>query len=147
MNLSAFCKKSLAFAVLFAALIALPAAAQTSGVGNITGDVTDTSGAAVSAAAVVVLNTDTGIARNLTTDSNGHYSATFLQPGHYTVTIGAAAPSERSIVKISSSLSDRPSTSMPTFRLPPPLPRSPFQARPRSSTPRRPRSPRPSASS
>jgi hypothetical protein len=62
--------------------------AQTSGAGNINGSVTDSSGAAVPNASVVVLNTDTDISRTITTNSDGTYTANFLQPGHYEVTLG-----------------------------------------------------------
>jgi hypothetical protein len=77
-------------AALFCAVIS-PAAkvfAQTSGVGNISGTVTDSSGAAVSNSAVIVLNTDTGVSRTLSTNSNGIYTANFLQPGNYEVIAG-----------------------------------------------------------
>ncbi len=62
--------------------------AQTSGVGNITGNVTDATGAAVPNAQVIVLNNDTGVSRTLTTNGDGAYNATFLQPGHYEVIAG-----------------------------------------------------------
>ncbi len=58
------------------------------GVGTITGTVTDPKGLTVPGAKIVILNTDTNTARPdiMTTDS-GSYTATFLQPGHYQVTI------------------------------------------------------------
>lgn len=62
--------------------------AQTSGVGNITGTVTDTSGAVVPNASVLITNTDTGVKRTVTTDGSGNYVANFLQPGHYEVVAG-----------------------------------------------------------
>jgi hypothetical protein len=65
--------------------------AQTSGVANINGTVTDTSGAIVPAATVQVLDTDTGITRNLTTNAAGQYTASFLQPGHYEVVLGGGS--------------------------------------------------------
>jgi hypothetical protein len=77
-----------AFAVL-ALCGAVPAAAQTSGNGNIAGHVTDTTGAAVPGATVVVTNTDTGVMRTLTTNGAGDYTANFLLPGHYDVVAGA----------------------------------------------------------
>src|SRR3984957_10646875 len=87
-NLS--CKSLLAQAAAAFLLVtaALPLAAQTSGVGNINGTVTDSSGAAVPNAAVIVRDTDTGISRALTTNADGSYSATFLQPGHYEIVLG-----------------------------------------------------------
>jgi Carboxypeptidase regulatory-like domain/TonB dependent receptor len=91
--MSAKLAKSLltACAVAFLTISSLPAAAQTSGNGNITGTITDPSGAAVPNATVVVKNTDTGVSRTLTTNGDGIYTATFLQPGHYEV--DAMAPS------------------------------------------------------
>jgi hypothetical protein len=77
-----------AVAVLFVFLASHFAAAQTSGAGNINGTVTDSSGAVVANAPVIVLNTDTGVSRTITTNSDGSYTATFLQPGPYEVTIG-----------------------------------------------------------
>jgi outer membrane receptor protein involved in Fe transport len=69
---------------------AVPAVGQTSGNGNINGRVTDSSGAAVPNASVTVLDNDTGVTRVLTTNADGSYSATFLQPGHYEVTFGGS---------------------------------------------------------
>jgi hypothetical protein len=70
---------------------AAPAAAQTSGNGNITGTITDGAGAAVPGATVVVTNTDTGVSRTLTTDGSGIYTAPFLLPGHYSVSATGAS--------------------------------------------------------
>src|SRR5580700_10311752 len=61
--------------------------AQTAGAGTITGVLTDQTGAAVPGATVVVRNTDTGIDRSTTTNDSGIYFATFLQPGHYEVSV------------------------------------------------------------
>ncbi len=76
------------FAAALLAAAALPAAAQTSGLGNIAGTVTDSSGASVPGATIVVTDTDTGVSRTLTSNSDGSYNATFLQPGHYEVVFG-----------------------------------------------------------
>ena len=58
------------------------------GVGTITGTVTDPKGLTVSGAKIVIKNADTGIERPpLETSDSGIYSATFLQPGHYEVSI------------------------------------------------------------
>jgi hypothetical protein len=86
--------KSLRLACAFTALAicaAIPAAAQTSGNGNIAGRISDASGAAVPGATVVVTNQDTGVVRTLKTNGAGEYSANFLVPGHYDVF--ASAPS------------------------------------------------------
>ena len=81
----------IAAALCLSACSIIPAAAQTSGNGNIGGAVTDTTGASVPNATVVVTNTDTGISRTVTTNGDGLYSASFLLPGHYEVV--ASAPS------------------------------------------------------
>jgi hypothetical protein len=79
---------TLASIALFAFAAVLPLRAQTSGAGNITGTVTDTAGAIVPGASVVVINTDTGATRNLTTNADGSYAAPFLPSGHYEVILG-----------------------------------------------------------
>jgi hypothetical protein len=93
MKLSAACRSLLAYTATAALIVAsvLPVPAQTSGNGNITGTVTDTSGAAVPNAPVIVLNTDTGVSRSLTTNSDGSYTANFLLPGHYEVILGGGS--------------------------------------------------------
>ena len=78
-------------AVVFSIAAALPSVAQTLGNGNIVGTVTDPSGAAVPGAAVVVTDTDTGVSRTLTANSDGVYTANFLVPGHYEVVASAAS--------------------------------------------------------
>jgi hypothetical protein len=67
----------------------MPSVAQTSGLGDITGTVTDSTGAVVPNATVVITDTDTGIVRKETTTSAGAYTATFLQPGHYEIVFSA----------------------------------------------------------
>ena len=57
--------------------------------GTLSGMVTDPAGAAVSNAKVRILNTDTGLERRLTTDSDGRYSAPSIPIGLYTVEISA----------------------------------------------------------
>ncbi len=64
--------------------------AQTAALGNISGIVRDNTGAIVPGATVVITNTGTGASRTLTTDSEGHYVATFLQPGQYEVVLSGA---------------------------------------------------------
>jgi hypothetical protein len=73
--------------IAFLALSATCAFAQTAGSGSISGTVKDPAGAVVAGAAVVVHSTDTSADRNLTSNDAGLYSAAFLQPGHYTVTV------------------------------------------------------------
>jgi hypothetical protein len=73
--------------LVLACAFATQAGAQSSTTGSIIGTVTDPSGAAVPDAAVAVVDTDTGIPHNVTTDNDGFYSAPYLQPGNYTVTV------------------------------------------------------------
>lgn len=62
---------------------ALPLAAQNS---EITGTVTDPTGAAIAGATINILNTATNQARTATTNDTGNYSVPFLVPGVYNVT-------------------------------------------------------------
>src|SRR2546425_6191961 len=55
--------------------------------GTLQGTVSDTKGAVVPGAEVVVLNVETGQERNLKTNSDGSYSAAFLPLGQYTTTV------------------------------------------------------------
>ena len=81
---------ALAFAAVLVAPV-LPSAAQNSALSTVTGVVRDTTGAVVPGATVVITNTGTGASRTLTTDSEGHYAATFLQPGTYEVMAGGGS--------------------------------------------------------
>ncbi|HLH09557.1 MAG TPA: TonB-dependent receptor [Terriglobales bacterium] len=56
---------------------------------TILGTVTDPSGAAVPNATVTLTNTDTGVARTATTNSDGTYVAPNLHIGHYTARVDA----------------------------------------------------------
>ena len=70
-------------------LIASPrfAHSQGGGTGTILGTVTDSSGAVVPGAKVLVKNTGTNITYSTETSSAGDYSAPSLNPGPYTVTV------------------------------------------------------------
>ena len=57
--------------------------------GRILGTVTDQSGAVIAGAMVTVIDTQRGVARNLTTDPAGEYNAPNLIPGTYTVRVEA----------------------------------------------------------
>jgi len=93
MTLSSTSKRLLSVAALclLSASAILPAAGQDAALGNISGIVRDSSGAVVAGASVVVTNLGTGASRTLTTDSEGHYTATFLQPGQYEVILGGGS--------------------------------------------------------
>src|SRR6185312_2074487 len=85
MNVRVF--RTLLIAVTIAFLISTIAFAQSTG--NIQGNVTDASGAAVPNAKVTVHNDGTGTDRVVQTDSDGNYLAASLPAGTYTVTIEA----------------------------------------------------------
>jgi hypothetical protein len=55
--------------------------------GNISGTVTDSQGAVIPGATVVVSNTGTGTSTRLTTNSSGYYEAPLLLPGTYSVSV------------------------------------------------------------
>lgn len=66
-------------------LLCLPAFSQLN-LGSIAGTVTDSSGAAIAGATVTVTDVQRGVARTLTSDTSGAYSAPSLTPGTYSVT-------------------------------------------------------------
>ena len=55
--------------------------------GTILGTITDSSGAAVPGAQVTVTEINKGTTKQLATDDTGSYTAPFLLPGHYSVTV------------------------------------------------------------
>jgi hypothetical protein len=63
------------------------ARAQTTGAGTITGTLTDPNGASVPGATIIVHNVDTGIDLRLASNDAGVYTAQFLMPGRYEVTV------------------------------------------------------------
>jgi outer membrane receptor protein involved in Fe transport len=65
-----------------------PLRAQVAG-GTLSGSITDPSGAAVANAQVVIKNSATGVARTMTTNTDGFYSAANLLPGEYEVAVSA----------------------------------------------------------
>src|ERR1039457_5459164 len=60
--------------------------AQNTNSGDIRGTVTDTSGAVVPGVTVKLLNIDTGVAKELVTNSVGLYDAVSILPGRYKIT-------------------------------------------------------------
>lgn len=68
--------------LVLAVAVAQPGLAQTATSGQITGDVTDPSGAVVAGAKVAVTS-DAGLQRTATTDASGHYAFPLLPPGAY----------------------------------------------------------------
>ena len=78
----------LLFLALSLAALAQAAEAQVL-YGSITGNVSDQTGAALTGARVEVVNTETGVLKNATTDERGGYLLTDLQPGAYKVTVSS----------------------------------------------------------
>jgi Carboxypeptidase regulatory-like domain len=64
--------------------------AQTTGSGTINGTVRDPAQAAIPGASVTIHNLDTGIDRAVSTNEAGLYSAPFLSPGRYEITVTKA---------------------------------------------------------
>jgi hypothetical protein len=71
-------------------LLALPALSQSTTTGDISGVVTDPTGAVVVNAKVTAKNDATGATDNRTTNGEGFYRFSFLQIGSYTVTVNAS---------------------------------------------------------
>lgn len=78
------------FCLAVLGLVSVPSHAQDAGFGAISGTVTDPNHAVLAGASVTVVETETGIRRDLQTTSAGTYSATFLKPGHYEVIVAAS---------------------------------------------------------
>jgi hypothetical protein len=55
----------------------------------LSGTVTDPSGAVITLAKVAVMNADTGVSREVSTDTSGAYVVTLLPPGQYNVSVEA----------------------------------------------------------
>ncbi len=97
---------ALASALVLSAATALPSLAQSAALGNIVGTVHDKSGAVVSGASITIKGLDTGSSRDLTTDAEGHYSATFLQPGMYEVIVGGGSFGKVDVKNVSVTVGD-----------------------------------------
>jgi len=69
--------------------VSTPVYAQVAGA-TLAGTVTDASSSAVPNAKVSIKNRATGVARDITTDSDGFYSAPNLLPGIYDITVVAS---------------------------------------------------------
>jgi hypothetical protein len=81
--------RTLILAVIMLLISACGMAQTTVATGSIVGTVTDPSGATIPGAKVVVANTATGQAINLTTNSAGVYNSGALAPGQYKVQVSA----------------------------------------------------------
>ena len=77
------------FVILFATLTAASLLQAQENRASISGQVTDSSGAAVPRAAVKIVNVEQGAIKDTSTDDAGRYQAGFLEPGEYSVTVKA----------------------------------------------------------
>ena len=77
------------FATLFATLAAASLLQAQENRASISGQVTDSTGAAVPRAAIKIVNSEQGSVKDTSTNDTGRYQAGFLEPGEYTVTIEA----------------------------------------------------------
>lgn len=71
--------------------------AQTSTTGQITGNITDQSGAAVPDATIKVTRTDTGETRTVTTSDDGNYTVPNLSVGTYRITVSKSGFKESAV--------------------------------------------------
>jgi hypothetical protein len=76
-------------ALLFVLLVSAPIFAQEFRA-TLSGRITDTTGAVIPNAKVVVTDTDTGAKVSITTDKSGQYAAPYLLPGKYSVSASAS---------------------------------------------------------
>ena len=75
---------------IITAFLAIGAAAQSLVSGDVTGVVSDPSGAVIPSATVTLKNNGTGQTQNATTNQSGIYRFSLLTPGQYTVTVNAS---------------------------------------------------------
>jgi len=68
--------------------------------GLITGAITDSSGAVIPDAQVLLTNQATGVQRTATTDNGGHYSVPDLQPGVYDVSVSKGGFATEKLVNV-----------------------------------------------
>ena len=78
--------RALAVALILVTGLATPAFAQNTNSGDIRGTVTDATGAVVPGVTVTILNVDTGVSKELATNSVGLYDAVSVLPGNYKIT-------------------------------------------------------------
>ena len=83
------CVRILAVLCFSLLLSVVAARAQTIVSGEITGTVTDASGAVIPAATVTLSSSDTGFNSEQTTGDSGTFRFSLLKPGNYTLTVAA----------------------------------------------------------
>jgi hypothetical protein len=86
MRTLALCRFTVGFGVLLTFASAGNSYAQSTNSGDVRGTVTDTSGALIPGATVTVLNTNTGVSKNYTTDGAGLFDTSSIVTGTYTIT-------------------------------------------------------------
>jgi hypothetical protein len=74
--------------LLLCLIASLPALAQTS-TAELSGNITDSTGAVIANAKVTAANSETGTSREVTTNSSGFYHFTLLPPGNYNLSVEA----------------------------------------------------------
>jgi hypothetical protein len=100
MRVSRAVARSMAMVAMLAGLPAIGLAQTAANSGQITGQVVDTSGAAIVGASVIVRSKDTNLQRQTTTDDAGRYAVSLLPLNTYEVTASGASfqPAVREIV-------------------------------------------------
>ncbi|HTW22185.1 MAG TPA: carboxypeptidase-like regulatory domain-containing protein, partial [Candidatus Baltobacteraceae bacterium] len=95
------CKFALSLLACFAFLLACaaPSLAQTGSTGALDGTVTDPSGGVI-VGATVALTSATGEVRTATTDANGSYKFSLLQPGSYSIKFSASGFKTASVAAV-----------------------------------------------
>ena len=78
------------FSTLLAAILTVPAHPQSLTTGDITGLVTDQSGAVIANATATLKNNQTGATQNSNVNTQGVYRFSLLDPGSYTITVNAS---------------------------------------------------------
>jgi hypothetical protein len=81
---------SMALLIVFMMTAVASLFAQTSTTGDIAGVVTDPTAAIVTGVPITLKNLDTGSSTSTTTNTQGAYNFSFLQPGKYSVSVNAA---------------------------------------------------------
>ena len=81
---------TLCLATVLVAVASVPVFAQTAGSATLVGTVTDSTGALVPGAKVVVVHTGTSFRSETTTSAEGNYTIPYLSPGTSQITLEAA---------------------------------------------------------
>src|ERR1700716_2240787 len=84
-------KRGISLALLILMMMICNSALGQTTQGRILGNVTDQTGAVISAAKITITNTETGISRETTSATSGDYLVSALQPGLYRITVEAPA--------------------------------------------------------